>query len=115
MSINIQQVQSFRARTGLPMMACKKALEETDGDEEKALEILRKRGETKAADRAERSVKNGVIACYIHSNKKVAAVVKLLCETDFVARNAEFQALAYEIAMHVTAKSPVHQTRRSAG
>lgn len=87
------------------MVAIKKALDEAGGNEEKAIEILRKQGESKAAKKADRVAGEGVVVSYVHSNK-VGALVKLLCETDFVARNEEFVALAKDIAMHITAMSP---------
>jgi elongation factor Ts len=98
-------VKKIRERTGAGMVAIKKAVDEAGGDEEKAIEILRKQGESKAAKKADRETKEGVVVSYIHSNK-VGALVKLLCETDFVARNEEFVALAKDIAMHITAMSP---------
>lgn len=87
-------------------MDVKKALEEAGGDEEKAREILRKKGQEKASKKSDRVAGEGVVASYIHSNRRVGAMVKLLCETDFVARNDEFQTLAYDIAMHVAAMNP---------
>lgn len=92
--------------TGAGVVEVKKALDEAKGDENKAIEIIRKSGQAKAVKKAARSAKEGVVASYVHSNRKVGAIVKLLCETDFVARNAEFQALAQDIAMHVTAMQP---------
>jgi elongation factor Ts len=84
----------------------KKALEESKGDEEKALEIIRKKGQEKAAKKTGRSAKEGVLGIYIHSNNKVGAMVKLFCETDFVGLNKEFRELAKDLAMHITASSP---------
>jgi elongation factor Ts len=101
----MELVKKIRERTGAGMVAIKKAIDEAGGNEEKAIEILRKQGESKAAKKADRVTKEGVVVSYVHSNK-VAAVVKLLCETDFVARNEEFVALAKDIAMHVAAMSP---------
>jgi elongation factor Ts len=98
-------VKKIRERTGAGMVAIKKAVDEAGGDEEKAIEILRKQGESKAAKKADRETKEGVVVSYVHSNK-VGALVKLLCETDFVARNEEFVALAKDIAMHITAMNP---------
>lgn len=106
MSISAKDVAQLRSTTGCGMMDCKKALEESQGDVEKAHEILRKKGAAKAAKKADRDINEGVVASYIHSTKKVGTMVKLACETDFVARNEEFQALAYEIAMHVAAANP---------
>ena len=99
-------VKKIRERTGAGMVAIKKAVDEAGGDEEKAIEILRKQGQSKAAKKADRDAKEGVVVSYIHSNNKVGALIKLLCETDFVARNEEFVALAKDIAMHTTAMNP---------
>lgn len=110
MGISAQDVQKLREQTGAGMMAVKKALEESKGDMEAAVEILRKRGEAKAAERSTRDVREGTIAAYIHSNKKLAAIVSLQCETDFVARTPEFQQVAYDIAMHVAAANPQYRT-----
>lgn len=99
-------VKKIRERTGAGMVAIKKAVDEAGGDEEKAIEILRKQGQSKAAKKADRVASEGVVVSYIHSNNKVGALVKLLCETDFVARNEAFVALAKDIAMHITAMNP---------
>jgi len=88
------------------MVDIKKALEEAGGDETKAIEVLRKKGQEKALKKTERTTQEGVVVSYIHSNSRVGAIVKLLCETDFVARNEEFKQLAQEIAMHITAMNP---------
>ncbi len=99
-------VKKIRERTGAGMVAIKKAVDEAGGDEEKAIEILRKQGQSKAAKKADRVANEGVVVSYVHSNNKVGALVKLLCETDFVARNEAFVALAKDIAMHITAMNP---------
>ncbi|NTW27114.1 MAG: translation elongation factor Ts [Candidatus Moranbacteria bacterium] len=99
-------VKKIRERTGAGMVAIKKAVDEAGGDEEKAIEILRKQGQSKAAKKADRAANEGVVVSYVHSNNKVGALVKVLCETDFVARNEEFIAFAKDIAMHITAMSP---------
>lgn len=99
-------VKKIRERTGAGMVAIKKAVDEAGGDEEKAIEILRKQGESKAAKKADRAANEGVVVSYIHSNNKVGSMVKILCETDFVARNEEFVAFAKDIAMHVVAMNP---------
>lgn len=88
------------------MVEIKKALIEANGNEEKAIEILRKSGQAKAVKKSERTAKEGVVASYIHSNNKIGAMVKVFCETDFVARNSDFQELAKDIAMHITAMDP---------
>lgn len=102
----LELIKKIRERTGAGMVAIKKAVDEAGGDEEKAIEILRKLGQSKAAKKADREAKEGVVASYVHSNNRVATLVKLLCETDFVARNEEFQQLGKDIAMHVTAMNP---------
>lgn len=102
----LDKIKKLRERTGAGVVEVKKALEEAKGDEEKAIDIIRKSGQAKAVKKAERRAKEGVVASYVHSNRKVGAMVKLLCETDFVARNADFQALAQDIAMHITAMQP---------
>ena len=102
----LEQIKNLREKTGAGIVGVKKALEEAKCDETKAIEILRKRGQEKAMQKSERSAKEGIIAAYVHSNRKVAAMVELLCETDFVARNKDFQNLAQDIAMHITALNP---------
>ncbi len=102
----LEQIKNLRERTGAGIVDVKKALEEAGGDESKAIDILRKRGKEKALKKSDRTAAEGAIASYIHSNAKVGAIVKLLCETDFVARNEEFRALAQDIAMHITASNP---------
>lgn len=103
---SLEQIKKLREATGAGIIEVKKALDEAMGNEEEAVKILRTRGKERAAKKMDRQAKEGVIACYVHSNKKVGAMVKLLCETDFVARNSEFQALAYDLAMHVAASNP---------
>ncbi|HEX8974204.1 MAG TPA: translation elongation factor Ts [Patescibacteria group bacterium] len=102
----LELIKKIRERTGAGMVAVKKAIDEAGGDEEKAIEILRKQGQSKAAKKADREAREGVVVSYVHSNNRVGALVKLLCETDFVARNEEFQQLAKDIAMHITAMNP---------
>lgn len=102
----LENVKLLRETTGASMMACKKALEEANGDFDKALETLRKKGETKAAEKAERSTGEGIVYSYVHTNKKVGAMVQLACETDFVAKNEKFVELAMDIAMQIVAASP---------
>ncbi len=99
-------VKKIRQQTGAGVIDVKKALDEADGDEKKALEILHKRGLEKAARKGDREAREGVVTSYVHSNGKVAALVKILCETDFVARNDEFQEFAKDVAMQVTAMNP---------
>jgi elongation factor Ts len=107
MSVSLDQIKELREATGASMMACKKALEESNGDSTKAIEALRKKGEMKAAERSERSTGQGVIASYIHGNGKLGVLVQLACETDFVARNEDFVNLAKDLAMHIAATNPL--------
>ncbi|MFH0864491.1 MAG: translation elongation factor Ts [Candidatus Gottesmanbacteria bacterium] len=104
--INVDQIKKLREQTGAGIADIKEALEEAKGDEKKALEILKKKGLDKAAKKASRETAAGVVESYIHANKESGAMVVLTCETDFVARNEEFQKLAHEIAMQVCAMNP---------
>ena len=106
-TITAQDVKALRERTGAGMMDCRNALQEADGDIEKAIDLLRTRGAAKAAKRAERKASEGMIGSYVHHNSKVAVLVELNCETDFVAKNLEFQQLARELAMHIAAAAPL--------
>ncbi|MFH1426784.1 MAG: translation elongation factor Ts [Candidatus Kerfeldbacteria bacterium] len=100
-------IQNLRAQTGAGVLDIKKALDETDNDEEKAVEILRKRGQDVAAKKAGRSTSQGVIMSYIHMDK-IGTMVEVNCETDFVARNEEFKALAKDIAMQIASMNPLY-------
>jgi elongation factor Ts len=102
-----KDVAELRARTGAGMMDCKKALEETNGDIDKAVEFLRKKGIAKAEKRADRAAKEGYIGHYLHHNGKLAVLVELNCETDFVARTDDFKNLARSLAEHVAAAAPL--------
>lgn len=104
--ITTEQIKELRDITGISVMQCKKALEESGGDKEKALEILRAKSSEIAAKKGDRELGAGVVQSYIHSNKTIGALVELACETDFVARNEEFVAMARDIAMHITAAMP---------
>ncbi len=106
MNITTDQIKELRDETGVSVMQCKKALEEAGGDIEKAKIILRKISKQTADKKTGRTLGAGAVASYIHSNGSVGAMVELLCETDFVARNEEFKALARDIAMHITALAP---------
>lgn len=108
MKIDINKVRELRERTGVSIMKCREALELAEGDFEKAIIELRKKGESSAAKRVGRSTGEGIVASYIHSNGKVGVLLELRCETDFVARNEEFQALAKDLAMHIAAMEPVY-------
>lgn len=99
-------IKELREETGLSFAQIKKALEEAGGDKDKAREILAQYSQAQAEKKADRDVNAGVVASYIHSSGTVGALVLLACETDFVAKNEEFKALAYDIAMHVCAMSP---------
>ena len=106
-SISAKDVADLRARTGAGMMDCKKALEETGGNMEKAIEHLRAKGSAKAETRAGRKASEGVIGSYIHHNGKIAVLVELNCETDFVARTDDFKELGKFLAEHVAAAAPI--------
>lgn len=102
----MEQVKALREKTGGGIVEVKKALDEANGDEAKAIEILKKRGEAKAMKKTDRAAGEGIVVSYIHSNNRVGTLLLLLCETDFVGRNEEFQELARDLAMHVTAMGP---------
>ena len=105
--ITAAMVRSLREKTDQPMMACKKALQEAEGDESKAVDVLRKQGLAGLAKRADRATKEGFIGHYIHHNGKVGAIVELNSETDFTARNEAFRQLAGDLAVHVCATGPL--------
>jgi elongation factor Ts len=106
MQITTDEIKKLRDETGVSVMQCKKALEEAEGDIEKAKIILRKISKQSADKKSGRTLGSGIVASYIHSNGGVGAMMELLCETDFVARNEDFRALARDIAMHITALAP---------
>src|SRR4029453_9823426 len=106
MAITAADVKALRDRTGAAMMDAKSALVEAEGDVDRAIEILRVKGQASAAKREGRGTSEGVVASYIHANDKVGAMVEVQCETDFVARNEDFKAFAYEVALHVAATAP---------
>lgn len=106
MTIATKEIQKLREQTQAPLMECKKALEESGGDFEKAKALLRKRGQKILSKKEAREAKEGTIGCYIHSNGKIAAIVEVNCESDFVAKSDEFQALAHDLAMQVAATNP---------
>jgi elongation factor Ts len=105
-TITTEQVKELRDATGISVMQCKKALEEAGGDREKALVILRKKSGEISSKKGDRTFGAGTIQAYIHATGSVGAIVELNCETDFVSKNEEFQALARDIAMHITATNP---------
>lgn len=104
--VDIKDIQKLREQTQAPIMECKKALEEAQGDLEKAKLILKKKGELRAEKKQAEETKEGIIEAYIHSNKKVGVLVELRSQTDFVSLTAEFQELAHNIAMHIAAMNP---------
>lgn len=104
--MNLDTIKNLREKTGAGVVDVKKALEEAGGNEKKAVEILRVKGHAKAAKKLEREAREGIISAYIHTNKRIGVLVELNCETDFVARNSEFQELARDIAMHIAAMNP---------
>lgn len=104
--ITTEQIKELRELTGISVMQCKKALEEAEGDKEKALLILRKKSVAISEKKGDRELGAGVVDVYIHSNKTIGTLIELSCETDFVARNEEFIAMARDIAMHITATNP---------
>lgn len=109
----LEQVKEVRKRSGVGINACQKALEESGGDVEKALELLQKRGEIKAADRAGRLATEGVIHTYVHDSGTKVAVVEINCETDFAAKSDDFKAFCESVAMQIIASNPIAVARSS--
>ncbi|MBI2426499.1 MAG: translation elongation factor Ts [Candidatus Kerfeldbacteria bacterium] len=110
MTITAESIKDLREQTGAGVMDVKEALQEANGDRDKAIELLRKKGMKTAEKKADRTAKEGWIGWYVHATGKIAALVVVNCETDFVARNSEFQALAKDIAMQVAALAPEYIT-----
>jgi elongation factor Ts len=108
MTITSEQVKLLREKTGAGMLSCKNALVETNGNFEKAVEFLRQKGLASAEKKLSRSTKQGIIATYIHTGAKIGVLLELNCETDFVARRVEFQNLAKNLAMQVTASTGIN-------
>jgi elongation factor Ts len=106
MEITAEKVKELRERTGIGMMECKAALAETDCDMDKAIELLRKKGYARAEAKSTRAAKEGTVGSYIHMNGRIGVLVELNCESDFVARNGEFQELVKELAMQIAAAKP---------
>jgi elongation factor Ts len=106
MTITASLVKDLRERTGVGMMECKKALAESNGDIEKAIEVLRKQGLSRASEKSGRAAKQGIIYSYIHPGDQLGVLLELDCETDFVARTEDFQALVKDLAMHIAATDP---------
>lgn len=106
--ITVEQIKQLREKTGISMMNCKKALQESSGDEQEAIKLLRKKGELRAQERSERTAGEGTVESYIHSNGKIGVLIQLGCETDFVAKNQDFVSLAKDISMHIAAMNPLY-------
>ncbi len=106
MGVSPQDVKKLREMTGAPMIECKRALEEAGGDSERAVTILRKRGQASAEKKEGRTTSQGLIGAYIHPGSQIAVIVEVNCESDFVARTEEFQGLAHDIAMQICAANP---------
>ncbi|GEP44672.1 translation elongation factor Ts [Brevifollis gellanilyticus] len=109
--ITAQLVQTLREKTNAGMMDCKKALKEAEGDLEKAETILRKKGTIKAETKGDRQTKEGIIASYIHLAGRIGVLIEVNCETDFVARNENFQAFVKDISLHIAAANPKFLSR----
>jgi elongation factor Ts len=110
-NITTEDIKALRDETGLSIMQCKKALEEAGGDAEKARILLQKKSGDIAAKKGDRTLGAGIVASYIHASGAIGVLVELSCETDFVSKNPEFQAIAYDIAMHVAATNPKYLKR----
>jgi elongation factor Ts len=113
LEITTDQIKKLREESGAGVMDCRNALKETDGDKAKALEILQKQGLVKAQKTAGRTAKQGLVVSYIHAGGRIGALVEVNTETDFVARTAEFQELAHNIAMQVAAMAPEYLSKDS--
>ncbi|MBI5019995.1 MAG: translation elongation factor Ts [Ignavibacteriales bacterium] len=111
MEITSEQVKSLRDKTGAGMMDCKKALAESNGDMDKAIDYLRKKGAATAEKRADRATNQGVIEAYIHAGGRIGTMVEVNCETDFVAKTDDFKAFARELAMQIAAMNPLYVSR----
>ena len=106
MAVSMSQIKKLRAVTGAGVMDAKRALEEAKGDLKKAEAWIAKKGVMKAAKKTDRKTAEGIVYCYVHHDGKSGAMIELLCETDFVARNSDFKKLAHELAMQVTSMNP---------
>lgn len=111
MAISAALIKQLRDRTNAPMMDCKKALEETDGDMDKAIDFLRKKGLADARKRAGRVAAEGIVSSYIHGEGRIGVLVEVNCETDFVARTDQFKTLVHEICLQIAASSPLYVRR----
>jgi elongation factor Ts len=104
--ITIEDIKALREETGLSIMQCQKALEEAEGDKSKAIALLQAKGAEIARKKGDRNLGSGIVDSYIHSGGTVGVMLELLCETDFVAKNPEFKAVAHDISMHIAAMNP---------
>lgn len=112
--IKADLVKKLREKTGVGMMVCKEALREADGDMEKAIDILRKKGEAKALQHAGRTANEGIVASYIHLGGKIGVLLEVSCETDFAAKSKDFQELVKDLTMHIAASNPLYIKREDA-
>ncbi|MEM7180026.1 MAG: translation elongation factor Ts [Spirochaetota bacterium] len=110
MGVSTEQIKELRERTGAGLLDCKKALAENDGDLEKSTNFLREKGLAKASKKADRATKEGLVVSYIHANGKIGVLLELNCETDFVAKNEDFEVLGKDICMQIAAASPLYLT-----
>jgi len=106
MKLDTSKIKELREKTGLSVMECKKALEEANGDFEKAIEILKKRGLEISEKKVEKEVKEGLIGAYVHTNGKIGVLIEVNCESDFVARNSEFEELVKNLCLQIAAMKP---------
>lgn len=106
MTVDVKQIKKLREETGVSIADCRKALEESNGSYEKAIEWLKKHGIEKAEKKQDRETAQGLVESYVHQNGKVGVIVEILCETDFVARTEDFKHLCHEVAMQVAAMNP---------
>lgn len=108
MAIDLKLIQELRTHTGLGLMDCRKALEETNGDIDAAIELLRKKGAAVAAKRSDKTTSEGIIATYIHPGDRIGVLIELNCETDFVARTEDIKKLANDLCLHIAALKPLY-------
>lgn len=111
MSISMDDIKKLRQKTSAGMLDCKEALSEADGDIEKAIQVLRKKGVEMASRKSSRVTKDGLIECYIHPGNKIGVLIEVNCETDFVSRNKEFKNLVKDLSMHIAAANPLYLDR----
>ncbi len=108
MAIDLKLIQELRTHTGLGLMDCRKALEETNGDIDAAIELLRKKGASVAAKRSDKATSEGIVATYIHPGDRIGVLIELNCETDFVARTEDIKKLANDLCLHIAALKPLY-------